>query len=218
MKNSNMIHIKTIAFILICCFAANGHTQVVTESWMRQAGISCGGGLSMEVQGEIDAMIISRLRVGKVQADGKFQMSEAQTLLKQFQQEEKQQIYVNYTNCLMALMNSATATSQLPPRDVVLNSSIAVASLETVKRGQRFVMTPGDTVAIKDHTLILTVNRVRTRGNLRFVDYTWSNSETGEGRSKFSTQSTIISLGKKCSLVPYQIDVDNEQVSLLSNC
>jgi hypothetical protein len=209
---------KALAFILLGCFTATGHTQTVTESWLRQAGISCGGGLSMELQGEIDATLLRRFNVIKIQGDGAFQRSEAEALLNQFKQEEKRQTYVDYVNCLLSLMNMATTTSQLPPREVVLNSSIAVASLETVKRGQRFVMAPGDTIAVKDHSLVFTVNGISKRGNLRFVEYIWSNSETGKMESKNVTQSTLITLGNKCSLVPYQIDVDGNRVSLLSNC
>ena len=213
-----MVRTQILSFVLFSFLATTAHAQTVTESWLRQAGISCGGGLTVELQGEIDAAVLRRLRIAGIEGEGKFQRSEAETLLKQFQKEEKRQTYVDYLNCLLTLMNIATATSQLPPRDVVLDSPIAVASLETVKRGQRFVMVPGDTVAINDHSQVFTVNKVNEQRGRRYVHFNWSNSESGDRASKYVSQSDLIVLGDKCIVVPYQIDVENEQVSFLSNC
>ena len=213
-----MVKMRILSFVLFSFLTATAHAQTVTESWLRQAGISCGGGLAVELQGEIDAAVLRRLRVAGIEGEGKFQRSEAETLLKQFQKEEKRQTYVDYVNCLLTLMNIATATSQLPPRDVVLDSPIAVASLETVKRGQRFVMVPGDTVAIKNHSQIFTVNKVNEAHGRRYVHFNWSNSESGARANKYEQQSSLIELGDKCTIVPYKIDVENEQVSFLSNC
>lgn len=213
-----MVRNRILAFMLFSCLTATAQAQTVTESWLRQAGISCGGGLSVELQGEIDAAVLRRLRIAGIEGDGRFQRSETETLLKQFQREEKRQTYVDYVNCLLTLMNIATATSQLPPREVVLDSPVAVASLETVKRGQRFVMVPGDAVAIKDHSRILTVDKVGKSNERRFVYFTWSNSESGASVSRYVYQSDLIVLEDECKVVPYKIDVDNEKVSFLSNC
>ena len=117
---------KRILVILIFFgFVSNVSAEVVTESWLRQAGISCGGGLSVDVEGEIGATVLRRLKVGSIDGEGKYQLSEAESLLRQFQKEEKRQTYVDYVNCLITLMGLASSTSQLPSKDVVLDSSIA---------------------------------------------------------------------------------------------
>lgn len=200
--------------VMMSCFPAFARAEIVTESWMRQAGISCGGGMSVAVQGEIDAAVIRRLKIGSIDGKGTFQKSEAESLLNQFKQEEKSESYTNYINCLISLMNMASQNSGLPPKEVVLSSPVAIASLETIKRGQRFIMVPGDTIAIKDHAIIFTVNSVSKNQ----VKYTWSNSESGKGNSTYNFQAQLIKLGDQCSLVPYKVDDDAKQVSFLSNC
>jgi hypothetical protein len=200
--------------VMAACLPTFSRAEIVTESWMRQAGISCGGGMSVAAQGEIDAAVIKRLKIGSIDGSGSYQKSEAESLLNQFKQEEKSESYTNYINCLISLMNMASQNSGLPPKEVVLSSPVAVASLETIKRGQRFVLTPGDTIAVKDHALIFTVNSIHNNQ----VTYTWSNSESGKDGSTVTTQAQLIKLGEQCSLVPYKIDKDAKQVSFLSNC
>lgn len=201
--------------------AFDTQAATVTESWLRQAGISCGGGLSVEMQGEIDAAVIRRLKIVSIDGEGQYSQSDTEKLLKQFQKEEKRQTYVDYINCLMTLMTMASGTSQLPPREIVLNSSIAVASLETIKRGQRFVMVPGDTVAIKNHGIIFTVESVVKKGAHNTVYFSWSNSNPKAKKSTSSDyqyQAKMIEIEKACVVVPYKADPEKQQVSLISNC
>jgi len=208
------VSIMTMAFLPSVTSA-----QAVTESWLSQAGISCGGGLTVELQGEIDAAVLRRLKIASIEGDGKYQRSETETLLNQFKDEEKRDTYVDYVNCLLQVMSLATTTSNLPPREVVLDSAIAVAPLETIKRGQRFVMEPGDTIAVMNHSMLFTVDGAEDYQKRNIVYYSWSNSETGESESKsYTYQSQLIKLGEECSLTPYKIDVEGLQVSFLSNC
>ena len=155
MRWNKVLNLFVLAFV-----AFNASANTVTESWLRQAGISCGGGLSVAAQGEIDAAVLKRLKVGSLHGEGKYQISEAESLLDQFQKEEKRQTYKDYVNCLKTIMSMAIETTNLPPKDVTLDSSVAVASLETVRRGQRFVMIPTDTLAIKDYSIIFTVTGI----------------------------------------------------------
>jgi hypothetical protein len=209
---------KLIFIIATLLITLNAHSDVVTESWLRQAGISCGGGLSFELQGEIDTAVIKKFKLASIQGEGSLQISEAEALLKQFQKEEKRQTYVDYVNCLITLMNMASNTSQLPPREVILESSVAVAPLETIKRGQRFVLNTGDTIAINSHALIFTLDSIsRTKSPIK-IEYTWSNSESGEGKTRWAKQSQLIQFSQDCSIVPYMIDIENKQVSFISNC
>ena len=167
----------------------------------------------------MDATVLRIFGVAEAEGSGRYQQSDAARLLNQFKEEEKRQTYVDYVNCLLKLMGIATETSGLPPREVVLDSPVAVASLETVRRGQRFVLAPGETVAVFDHGTIFTVDDVDTYQDRRIVYFSWSNSETGQSGSKdYVYQSQLVDLGEKCSLTPYQIDVEGAQVSFLSNC
>ena len=190
--------------------------ETVTESWLRQAGISCGGGLSVEAQGKIDAALLKRLRLGSVNANGSYQFSQTESLLKQFRSEEKRDTYGAYVECLVTLMKMAANASGLPPEKVILNSPIAVAPLETVQRNQRFVMKVGDVVAVKNYAITLTINKITNTS----VYYTWSNSETNVSGTTNRSQSQLIKLGEQCTLVPYKIEGSGKspQVSFLSNC
>lgn len=211
--------IKFLLMFVLGVFSLTASGEVVTESWLQTAGISCGGGLKVEVQGEIDAAIFKRLKVGSVDGKGRYKQSEVESLLTQFKKEEKRDAYRNYVTCLLTLMDMASSNSQLPAREVVLNSPVAVSPLETIKRGQRFVMIPEDTVAIKNYSIIFTLNSVINNHSVIYIYYTWSNSETGkELKNQYVRQAEIINIGEKCSLVPYKIDAKNQQASFLSNC
>ena len=221
-----MFNIKQGIFLLMLGASTLGasfsaYSATVTESWLRQAGISCGGGLSVTLQGQIDAAMIGRLKLGSAGAEGTYQKSATESLLKQFQQEEKRKTYIDYVNCVIKLMDMASNTSQLPLREVQLKSAISVASLETIKRGQRFVMAPGDTVAIKDHSLMFSMNKItgEIKTNNVLVHFNWSNSETGKGHNNwYRPQSQLIQFDEKCSVVAYKIDPKNNQSSFISNC
>ncbi len=205
--------------LLIGLFSATASGEVVTESWLQTAGISCGGGLKIEVQGEIDTAILKRLKIGSIDGEGRYQQSEVESLLTQFRKEEKRETYKDYVTCLLTLMDMASNNSQLPARETVLNSPVAVYPLETIKRGQRFVLSPKDTVAISDHSILFTLNAVTENRSRDYLYYTWSNSETGRGQSNQNVrQAEIIKFKEKCSLVPYKIDSKNQQASFLSNC
>ena len=211
-----MTRFRMILLIFIFCLTPYGATETVTESWLLQAGISCGGGLSIDLQGQIDAALIKRLKLASIKGDGEYQMTEVETLLTQFQKEEKQKIYTDYVHCLITLMNLASNTSQLPSSEVVLSSSVAVvAPLEVIKRGQRFAMVPGDSVAINNQSVIFSISD--TKG-IRMMSYAWSNSETGEENSGYFDQSELITISQSCSLVPYKVDEKNKQASFISHC
>jgi len=193
--------------------------QSVTESWLRQAGISCGGGLGLEVQGELDASVFRKLKFIDAQGEGTYQQSDTEKLLRQFAEEEKSQTYVNYVNCLLNVMGVATAASSLPTREVVLDSPIAVAPLETIRRGQRFTMMPGETIAVYDLSIIFTLDGTEEYRGQNIMYFSWSNSETGEGQSKsYVAQSQLVKIREKCTLTPYQIDLETKMVSFISNC
>ena len=214
MKYGLKIILLCVQIIIVSKISA----QTVTESWLRQAGITCGSGLSVEMQGELGAAIFRRLKAGTIEGGGSFSKSHTETLLNQFKQDEKREAYVHYINCLTSIMNSATNASGLPPKEVVLDSPIAVANLEAVKRGQRFVLVPGDTIAVRDYSLIFTLQRMRDYQNKAYIYFTWSNSHTEQQATSHVYQSQLIKFEEKCNITPYKVDVENNQVSFLSNC
>ena len=214
MKHGLKIILLCVQIIIVSKVSA----QTVTESWLRQAGITCGAGLSVEMQGELGAAIFRRLKAGTIEGGGSFSKSHTEALLNQFKEDETREAYINYINCLTSIMNSATNTSSLPPKDVVLDSPIAVANLEAVKRGQRFVLLPGDSIAVKDYSLIFTLQYMRDYQKKSFIYFTWSNSQTEQQATSHVYQSQLIKFGEKCNITPYKVDVENNQVSFLSNC
>ena len=190
--------------------------QIVQESWLRQAGITCGGGQSYDVEGQLDVAILKRLRVAGGGGEGSFNAVELKMLLEQFRDVEKSAIYKNYITCLLTTMDMAANASGLPPRDVILESSVVVDPLEVVKRGQRVALTPGDSIAVGSLAVIFSISRISTDGGA--VSYNWSNSETGKSISSYVYQAGVIEIGEKCFLVPYKINKEIQQVSLLVNC
>ncbi|TYB84193.1 hypothetical protein [Oceaniovalibus sp. ACAM 378] len=216
-----MIRFFSLSFalaILLLLLPGKALAQSVKLDWLRQAGISCGGGLAIQVQGEIDSVIIKKLKLASIEGEGVYNQSHVISLLEQFSNERKEPVFSEYVRCLLSLMKIANDVVGLPPREVVLSSPVAVAGLDLVSRGDRFVMVPGDVVAVRDYSLIFTVISIGSSANGTRLSYTFSNSETGRDSAKFTHQAEIISLGENCVLVPYKVDAEPKQVSLLSNC
>ncbi|MCT4555452.1 MAG: hypothetical protein N4A53_12255 [Pelagimonas sp.] len=192
--------------------------QSVEMSWLQQAGVVCGGGLTIEARGDFEAAFSKRLKLADVGSEGTFKQSDVEKLLGQFGEEAKEPIYRSYVECVLNLMAVANSTSSLPPPDITLQAPVTVAPLEAIKRGQRFVLAPNDVAAIKDYSQIFTVNAVGDDGR-PYVYFTWSNSVSGQGVDHvYARQGTSIVMGEQCSVIPYKIDIENSQVSFLSSC
>ncbi|MEP2027222.1 MAG: hypothetical protein ABJI96_00790 [Paracoccaceae bacterium] len=213
---------KLISLLTILSYLfspASSFAQSVDVSWLKQAGISCGGGLGVEVQGEIESALIKRLAIGGIGGEGSYSQSDVETLLSQFRGQQKQPVYQDYLTCLITLMQTATTASGLPPKEVELSSPISVDPLDVVQRGQRFSMAPGDVVAVRDMSLIFTVDKLSSNANGTYLHFTWSNSQTLEGQTRtYVLQASPIKLGESCVIVPYKINTEANSASLLSNC
>ena len=210
------LNCRALLSLLFLVPSGSASAQTVQESWLRQAGITCGGGQSVDIEGQLDVAILKRLRVAGGSGEGSFNASELKTLLEQFRDVEKSAIYKNYITCLLTTMEMATNASGLPPRDVVLESPVAVDPLEVVKRGQRVALAPGDSVAIGSMAIIFSVSGIGNDGTT--VSYSWSNSETGRNSSSMAYQANAIEIADKCVVVPYKINAETLQVSFLVNC
>lgn len=193
--------------------------QTVSESWLRVAASACGGGISLEAGGELEANLLRRLKVidGGISGEGYYNLTDVQSLLNQFDDLNRSFEAKSYRECLLNLASTAVDASGLPPREIRLDSPIAVAPLDVVRRGQRFVLSPGGTVALRDYSRIFTLNQI-DRPNAPYIRVTWSNSETGKQVSTNVSQAQLIDLGEQCNIVPYNLDVEGQQASFLSNC
>ncbi|MEM9204846.1 MAG: hypothetical protein AAGA88_00830 [Pseudomonadota bacterium] len=196
------------------------HAVTITESWLSQAGISCGGGSSETVKGELQAALIQRLRVVSGETEGSYTREDVENLLNQFGSDEKFAVLKNHTECILTLADIATRNSDLPPRDVKLVSPFVSAPLTVVRRGDEFPLKAGDTVAVGDKSLIFTLNSVSKKGESpAYIYFAWSNSETLASQSNtYVYQAQPIKLGEQCVLVPFLINADAAQASFISNC
>ena len=163
--------------VMLCSLvvSSNALSQTVKEEWLRQAGITCGGGQSVDVEGNFDAAILKKLRAASVEGSGSYNAAELKALLEQFGENEKSATYQNYIKCLLTVMDIATSASDLPRAKVVLDGPAAPAEMLVVKHGQKFTMKEGDTVAVLDARIVLTLNQVEET----YIGYAWSNSESG---------------------------------------
>lgn len=143
--------LAAVASLSLASLAPVAEAQTVSESWLRLAASVCGGetlDLNADVEGNFSSLLIKRLSAVEGEAQATYNFSSVEALLDQFEKEDRSDEARAYRECLLTLVNSAVVSSGLPPREVKLDSPVAVAPLETVRRGQRFVMEPGDTVAV----------------------------------------------------------------------
>ena len=124
---------------------------------------------------------------------------------------------ISLTFLLLCLVSVANAQHHFKRWNRVNHDSLSFG----LEVGQRFVMGPGDTVAIKDHSLMFSMNKItgEIKTNNVLVHFNWSNSETGKGHNNwYRPQSQLIQFDEKCSVVAYKIDPKNNQSSFISNC
>ena len=210
-------NLLTAIFIVASTSVATA--QTVDLPWLQQAGVACGGGLNVEAQGGIESALLKRLTVVNVGAEGTYQQSDVEKLLDQFKQEERNQIYTNYVECLLTLMATASSASNLLPKEIKLTSQVAVAALDILQRGQRTVLKVGDVVSINDHSKIISITTVNyLSSGSPYVDFVWSDSQVGKDDSERLGQGQLLNWGEGCSVAFYKIDVEEKTVSILNNC
>lgn len=212
---------KCIKMMIAMVFGACGSpvvAQSVDQDWLRQAGISCGGGLTLEVQGEIDAAMARKLKVATVSGEGSYRQEDVRAFLESFNEESQAPMYRQYVGCLLELMKTANEVTGLPPREIRLTSPISIATLEIVGRGDMFIMMPGQTRAIRDYSQIMSLDAINAYAGKKLIVYTISNSQEGKHWSDRKYQAETINLAEECTLVPYQVDVDQQQAAFISNC
>lgn len=205
----------SIAIVFLLSAGSYSYAQTVEESWLRQAGITCGGGQSIDVEGQLDFAVISRLRAATGTTEGSYNAAELKALLEQFRETEKSSVYKNYIQCLLTTMQMATNASGLPPREVKLESPIVVDPLQVVKRGQRVALSEGESIAVGSLAIILSVHDVTSNNRLH---YQWSNSQNGETERMRAKNGAPIKIREDCIVVPYKMDKVKGTVSLIVNC
>lgn len=207
-----------LAGLATLLFPLTSYAQAVSEGWLKAAAAACGGGISIEVSGDLEATLLRRLSAFKSETSGDYSATDVQKLLQQFPEETRSFEAKSYRECLLTLMQTALNSTGLPPKQVTLKSSIAVAPLEIIKRGQRVVLTPENSVAIGDYSKILTFDSMDLYQGRPFTYYNFSDSETGKQAREYVYQAQLIPLGSECHVVPYNINVELKQVSIISNC
>ena len=60
--------------------------QTITESWLRTATSSCGGGMFVEVEGEFEADLFKRLGLiaGSVEGEGRYEANDVKNIFEEF--------------------------------------------------------------------------------------------------------------------------------------
>jgi hypothetical protein len=217
--NMNKRFLIFLPFALLPAIAA---AQSVSENWLRQAGITCGGGQSEETRSELESALLSQLEVLSESNAKTYKTEDVTMLLNQFSEQGRTDAYKAYSECVTEIMKLALASASnsgaLPVRDIVLESPNVPAGLEVAKRGDRLILKPGESVAINDYSLIFTFREFYQNDPSEIV-YGWSNSESGQGESNnVSKQGNNIIMGEKCVIVPYKIDAEVGVVSVIVNC
>lgn len=192
--------------------------QQLTDSWLRLAASACGGGLSFEAQGEIEADLLKRLKIitGSVEATGSYDLTDVQRLLKEFDGAGKSSSYTNYMTCLLTLTNQAVDSSGLPPKEVKLDTPIEIQPLQIVKRGQKFVLKVGESAAIGNVSRIVSVHATFKAGIKGL--FVWSDTQIGLYKQDSVRTGEPIIFAKDCMVTPYHINGETGLVSLVSNC
>lgn len=208
-----------VAVYMLVLYPSVVSAQTVSESWLRVATSACGGGVSAQASGDLEAGIFRRLRAVSADVNGIYNLADINTLLEQFDVADRSSEARSYRECLLNLMQMASQSSDLPPREIRLDSPVSVSPLETIRRGQRFVMVPHDAVAISNPSIIFNLDNITSDSSkMPYIDFKWSNSETGDQQTAYAYQGQLIKLFDKCSITPFKLDVENAQASFLSNC
>lgn len=204
--------------VLIVSLSTNAFGQQLTENWLRVAASACGGGLSFEAQGEIEADLLNRLKIitGSVETSGSYDITDVQRLLKDFDGLGKGSLYNNYMTCLLTLVNQAIDSSGLPPKEVKLESPIEVQPLQVVQRGQKFAIKIGESAAIGNVSRIVTLHQIESNGRRAVFD--WSDTQTNTYNNKLRRTGEPIEFSDKCIVTPYHLNIETGLASLVSNC
>ncbi len=195
-------------------------SNTIDYNIIRTAGALCGAGLSLEAQGEVNAKIARIFGGVEASGGGRIDLGQAKDLLEQFSENHiKASVYQTYTSCVIQAMNSITGMASENETVPVIDNLVIPDPLIIVKNGQKFAMEIGESRAIVDESIILTVNKIPNNPNhTHHVYYSFNDSKNNvTKRNQYVYQTNPIVFYKGCQVNPYLID-PNKKVSFIVQC
>lgn len=209
---------------LILTTGSSALAQTFDSSAIRAAGALCGAGLSIEVQGELDARI-NRLFGGiESNGDASIDLGQATSLLESFDSNQRGEAFKTYTGCVIQAVSAMSGVAVAANAEAGDDSPISIdnllipAPLASIQNGQRFKLSDGETRAILTDDLVFSV----AIANYNSLAYTVSDFSAGTTNGTWLKHNQLIKLNEKCSILPYEVNqgegVEDVNASFLLKC
>ncbi len=182
---------RVLLSILLLSFVIGSHAQIVEDGWLQSASLSCGGSVSVDLNREFETALFRLLQPAKADVDGEYLKLKTEYLLKSELLNTKNQAYTNHIHCMSMLIGTF-------PQKAELRSPVAISPLKEVGRGtQDFTVYTGETVTLKESTIVLAVDRVYMHDYHPTVSFTWSSLINDRGGSQWHSLKKLAHSLKK---------------------
>lgn len=173
----------------------------------------CGSGLSVDVQGELDARIAKIL--GAVSASGQtgVDVGDAMSVLENLETDNaKSDVFRSYVQCVIQVVNAlgGPATSS----DVVVDNLLVPAPISVIASNKRFSAKEGETRGLLDDKQIFVIRSIGSN----YIKYRMTDSLSANNESSTLWLGNTMEDLRGCSLTLYSIDENETQASFTYLC
>ena len=211
----------TIIFIVIVS-TSKLSAQSVTDAWLQQIGITCGGGQSEATRSEFESTVRSQLENLTENSSNAYRVEDVTKLLSEFSEGGQSTAYKDYVDCVKSVLqislDSQLGSGQVVRENVVLDTNTVPAGVSFVKGGQKIALREGDMVGINGENQLLYIDQFFQSGSVARFNYRFADLQSGESKSSQASEGEIEVLTEKCSILPYEVDAEAAKVSIMVNC
>lgn len=197
--------------------------QTVSENWLKQVGVTCGGGISEETKREVEEKVRESLALTTSDTETKvFKAEDVQNLLSAFSDERKGEAYSQYVKCIVSVINasasSASETEGKDISDISLDAPPQPEDIQVVSGDVNLTVKPGDFFGLRTEDLMFFVQDIGEWGNEIVLYYEYTDIEYGRNIDGKATEGRIIDPRNDCAVIPYRIDLENKIASIRVKC
>jgi hypothetical protein len=196
--------------------------QSVTDAWLQQIGITCGGGQSEATRSEFDSTVRSQLESLTENSSNAYRVEDVTKLLSEFSEGSQSAAYKDYVDCVKSVLqislDSQIQSGQVGRDNVVLDTDTVPAGVNFVKGGQKIALREGDMVGINSENQLLYIDQFFERSSVGYFNYRFADLATGRSFNGQAFEGEIENLNDECSIVPYDVDFEATKVSIIFNC
>jgi hypothetical protein len=211
-----------VASLLFFALCGGVSAQTVSENWLKQVGVTCGGGISEETRQEVEEKVRESLEISSNKEEKVFKTEDVQSLLSAFSADAKGDAYSQYIECITSVIEvsikSASKTEGKDVKEIALDAPPPPEEIEVISGSANLTVRPGDFFGLRSEDLMFFVREIKENNGDTVMSFEYTDIESGINRDGNATEGAIIDPRLDCVVIPYRIDLATKLASIKVKC